>query len=195
MARDRSVIDMEDYFLQKKFADVTDASNLSAILTENEIKLIAEEIARCRNSFEHAAKNWFWVTSKSSVRVLFDLWDGQRLVLEKLDDMRRRGKSPATVVIKSRQLGLSQLGCALAAHKCIFHSGQKALIMSEDENKTKLLWNQYILPIYQDLPWFLKPQASSLSIEKGMILDSDAKRSNSPGLRSTINISPASTTG
>ena len=195
MARDKYVIEMDEYFSQERFSKCVDASGLDAVLSADEIGLIEDELNKCAESFEHAARNWFWIADETGRRMLFNLWDGQRIVLEKLEDMRSRGKSPQVVVIKSRQLGLSQFGCALASHQCFFKSNQKALIMSEDEDKTNKLWNNYILPIYRDLPWFLKPRSSSLSIKTGIILDTDAKKSSEMGLRSSITVTPASTTG
>jgi len=193
--RDKYVVDMEDYFNEPRFSDLNSDEERKAILTETEWDLIRKEIEKCRSDFTHAASNWFWISHKSGQTILFDLWDGQLLVVEKLKDMEKRGKPQYVVVIKSRQLGLSQLGCALACWKCLFMSNQDALIMSEDDDKTKNLWNKYAFPIYRQLPWYLKPEAISQSIEKGLILDSDPKKSSIVGLRSTIKIVSAATTG
>ena len=113
MARDKYVIEMDEYFSQERFSKCVDASGLDAVLSADEIGLIEDELNKCAESFEHAARNWFWIADETGRRMLFNLWDGQRIVLEKLEDMRSRGKSPQVVVIKSRQLGLSQFGCAL----------------------------------------------------------------------------------
>jgi len=193
--RDKYVIEMDEYFNEPRFSDLNTDEERRILLSASEWELVRRELDKCREDFTHAASNWFWISHKSGETILFDLWDGQLLVVEKLKDMERRGKPQYVIVIKSRQLGLSQLGCALACWKCLFKSNQDALIMSEDDDKTKNLWNKYAFPIYRQLPWYLKPEAISQSIEKGLILDSDPKKSSVVGLRSTIKIVSASTTG
>lgn len=195
MARDKYVIELEDYFDQPKFSSVPEGPERWAVLNQAELELLKREIEACKASFIHTASNWFWISDKSGREVLFDLWDGQMLVVEKLQDMASRGKPQYVVVIKSRQLGLSQLGCALGAHKCFFTSNQNGLIISEDDSKTENLWNSYILPIYRKLPWFLRPNAISLTIKNGIVLDSDPKRTNTLGLRSSIKTVSASSSG
>ena len=194
MARLKSVMEMEEYFNSGRFADTPEDSRWM-LLTTDEVAIIAEELKRCQDSFLHAASNWFWISEKSGRPVPLELWEGQRIVYEKMQDMAKRGKPQYVIVIKSRQLGLSQFGTALACHKCFFTANQNALIISEDDEKTRRLWNDYTLPIYRNLPWFLKPQHSSLTIEKGMILDTDPKKSSQPGLRSNIRIVSANSSG
>lgn len=195
MPRDKYVYDLEEYFSSEKFERCkTDAERIS-ICDSSEIEVIKKEIDRCRNDFRHAAKNWFYISHKSGESILFSLWDGQEIVVEKLEDMKSRGKPQYVVVIKSRQLGMSQLGCAIAAWKCLFRSNQDALIISEDDDKTEALWDKYTLPIYRQLPWFLRPNASSISIKKGIILDTDPKETSVVGLRSSIKIVAANSTG
>lgn len=203
--RNKLANDIEEYFTSDRFTktsagilipDTPEGDLIRwGILTDEEKTVIWDEIQRIRDSFEYTAENWFWIAEKGGKETLFNLWDGQILVIEKLKDMYARNKPQWIVVVKSRQLGLSQLGCALGAWKCFFQSNQRGLIMSENDDKTINIWNNYLSPIYRRLPWFLKPQYSSFTLDKGIILDTDPKKTNMPGLRSSITVTPASTTG
>lgn len=203
--RSKLASDLEEYFTSDRFSRTSSGVYIPdtaegdlqrwALINDDERKVILEELNRIREDFIYTAQNWFWIADKSGKEILFDLWDGQILVIEKLKDMYSRNKPQWVIVVKSRQLGLSQLGCALGAWKCLFNSNQNGLIMSEDDKKTTDMWNDYLSPIYRKLPWFLKPEYSSFSLDKGIILDTDNKKSNTPGLRSKIRIVPANTTG
>lgn len=194
MPKDKYVIDLEEYFHSPRFMKKAEEERWG-LLSPEEVSLIAEEIDRCQGDFLHTARNWFMIADKAGRPQTFDLWDGQLLVVEKLKDMQSRGKAQQIVVIKSRQLGLSQLGCALACWRAFFNDNLNAKIISEDDKKTVNLWNDYTLPVYRQLPWFMRPIAMSLSIKEGIVLDTDPKKTNRIGLRSKILIEPASSSG
>jgi len=95
--RDPHVTDMIQYL--EPFA------NCPEKLKSSEIKAIIEEIKRCRESFEYAARNYFWITDKQGRDTLFSLWDSQELILESLYERKRRGLPQKLLILKARQLG------------------------------------------------------------------------------------------
>ena len=158
------------------------------------MRLIAAELERCRSDFRYAASNYFWISDKEGNDRLFELWDGQELVLQKLEDMKKRGKPQRICLIKARQLGLSLLGCGIVAWVCMFRSNRRGMIVSEDEDQSQNLFNSYLSPIYRQLPWWLRPKNSSFKLDTGIVLDVPAKEGGL-GLNSLIRVQWANRKG
>lgn len=74
-------------------------------LTPSEIRGILRELDRCRKDFVYAARNYFWITDKKRREMLFALWPGQELILQKVLDIRAKKKPQKILIIKGRQLG------------------------------------------------------------------------------------------
>ena len=106
--RSSHVWDLVEYLETGKFEKVAEEERYK-LLNKQELTLIASELERCRNDFRYAASNYFWISDKEGNDRLFELWDGQELVLQKLEDMKKRGKPQRICLIKARQLGLSLL--------------------------------------------------------------------------------------
>ena len=75
------------------------------VLTWKEVAAIENEIKKCRNSFEYAARNYFWITNKNRQDVNFSLWEAQELILEKLNYLKSKGRAQKLMILKARQLG------------------------------------------------------------------------------------------
>ncbi len=102
---DRAVQDLIEYFDEERRRYRWDA------LTSREIEVITNEVRKCRASFEYAARNYFRITDKYRREVPFRLWESQELILEKLNELRAKGRPQKLMILKARQLG-----CCLAPH-------------------------------------------------------------------------------
>jgi len=185
-AQDPYVRDLIEYFNQPKFLKVP-ADKRFGKLNEAELSIISDELIKIQADFRYAAGNYFIISDKEGVNRLFRLWDGQELLLQKLEDMKRRGKPQRVCLIKARQLGMSLFGCALVAWRCMFNSNHNGLIVSEDQVQTENLFANYLSPIYRMLPWWLSPRNSSFTVDKGIIFDVPAK-DGGIGLNSKIGL-------
>lgn len=74
-------------------------------LTPSEVATILKELDRCRQDFVYAARNYFWISNKKLGDQLFSLWPSQELILEKILELKAKGKPQKLVCIKARQLG------------------------------------------------------------------------------------------
>lgn len=185
--------DLVEYLEGGRFEKVPEEDRFK-LLNKDELGLIAGELERCRSDFRYAASNYFWISDKEGNDRLFELWDGQELVLQKLEDMKKRGKPQRICLIKARQLGLSLLGCAIVAWVCMFRSNRRGMIVSEDEDQSQNLFNSYLSPIYRQLPWWLRPKNSSFKLDTGIVLDVPAKEGGL-GLNSLIRVQWANRKG
>ena len=184
--QDLYVQDLIEYFNDPRFLKIPEAQRMYK-LSEQDLSVISEEVYRIQEDFRYAARNYFKVSTKEGDTVPFVLWDGQELLLQKLEDMKRRGKPAKVCLIKARQLGMSMFGCGLVAWKCMFMPNRNGMIVSEDQDQSENLFNKYLSPIYRQLPWWLRPVNSSFALDKGIIFDHPAK-TGVVGLNSTIRI-------
>lgn len=185
--RDRSVQEMIDYL------DHPDHNSFDK-LKAKECAYIVEEINKCREDFSYAARNYFWLATKDAQRVLFKLWEGQEIILDRLNWLKSRNTAQKLLIIKARQLGCSTLIEALIAWRTIYFSNINSMIVSYDEKHTayllKMVWH-----FLDNLPWWMKPMSSSRKIREHLELDNpdaEARRSN-PGLNSTLRCTWANT--
>ena len=191
--RDSFVNDICEYFETGKFEKVPEKQRIN-LLNDQEKQLIMDEHAKCSSEFRYAAKNYFWISTKEGLDKLFELWDGQELVLEKLAEIKSRGKAQKIIVVKARQLGLSLLGTALMFWLSGFRPNRNALIASEDEDQSKNIFNAYINPMYRRLPWWLRPANSSFALDEGIKFDLPMKEGKI-GLNSLLRIQWANRKG
>lgn len=75
-------------------------------LKKAEYDLVITEAAKCQNDFSYAARNFFKIVTKQSEDTPFSLWESQELVLERMYEIKAKGKPQKLMVIKARQLGL-----------------------------------------------------------------------------------------
>ena len=74
-------------------------------LTPSEVRVILRELDHCRRDFIYAARNYFYITTKTLQNKLFSLWPAQELILEKVLELKAKGLPQKIIVIKARQLG------------------------------------------------------------------------------------------
>lgn len=184
--RDPIVWDLIEWFDQEKYLKIPEESRMSKLNME-ELGMIAREADRIRQDYRYAARNYFWISDKNGRDVLMQLWDGQELVLQKMEDMKARGKSQKVIVIKARQLGMSIFGCSLLFWVTAFRTNRQGLLVSEDDDQTTNLFNTKLSSMYRMLPWWLRPKASSFTIDKGIVFDVKNK-ADGMGLNSRIGL-------
>ncbi len=192
-SQDLYVQDLVEYFDDPRFLKIPEAQRMSK-LSDADLAVISDEIYKMQGDFRYTAKNYFHISTKEGDSRLFQLWDGQELLLQKLEDMKRRGKPAKVCLIKARQLGMSMFGCALVAWKCMFMPNRNGMIVSEDEDQSLNLFNNYLSPIYKQLPWWLRPVNSSFALDKGIVFDKNAKEGGI-GLNSKIRVQWANRKG
>lgn len=192
--RDKFVSELFEYFHSGKFEKVRDdkSDNTSGdkrwtLLNKDEERLILNELDKIKASFVYAATNFLWINDKEGNELLYSLWPGQELALEKMLDMKSRGKAQRIIIIKARQLGMSLFGTAMMFWISTFKPNRRCLIASEDEDQTTNIFNRNIQPMYRKLPWFLKPRYSSFKIDEGITYDVPIKEGGI-GLNSLLRI-------
>lgn len=157
-------------------------------LTAKELKVVIQEIDRCRDDFSYAARNYFWIVSKETKQdQLFKLWEAQELLLNEIMHMKAQGLSQRIVVIKARQLGLSTIAESLIAHRVVFFRNADCFVVSYNDEHAARLFG-YVQHIYDKLPWWMRPECASREFKEGLILDRkdfDERRLN-PGMNSRV---------
>lgn len=184
--RDAGVNDLIAHFDQEPY--ILDPS----CLTLAEIRQLAGEIKRCQDSFEYAARNYFFIVNKERQDVLLHLNEGQELLLEKIYQLRDRNKPQKIMIIKARQLGCSTLIEALIAWRSMFFPNVAAMVVSHVGTHATFLF-QKMVHIYDQLPWWMKPMLASRKEEEGLIFknpNAEARR-HDPGLNSTVSVQAA----
>ena len=183
-ARDPLVWDLLEYF--KKYDHIPEDKRWQRI-EEKDLTLITNELIKCQNDYRYAAQNYFWISDKSGNDRLLKLWDGQELLLQKMEDMKRRGKAQRVIVLKARQLGMSLFGNSMVFWTCAFKPNRKGLIVSQDIDQSTNLFNSYLTPMYRQLPWWLRPRYSSFKLEEGIVFDVPVKEGGI-GLNSAVRV-------
>lgn len=165
-------------------------------LTPAEIRVILKELDRCRKDFVYAARNYFWITDKNLQDQLFSLWPSQELILEKVLELRSKGKQQKLIIIKSRQLGCSTLIEAMVAWRTMFFSNVNALVVSYDRSHTADVLFPIMTFIYDRMPWWLKPMCAMRKSEEGLHFDNPKPdlRATEPGLNSRVYVKGANST-
>jgi hypothetical protein len=183
-ARDKLVWDLLEYF--KKYEHIPEDKRWKHV-EEKDLTLISNEIMKCQQDYRYAAQNYFWISDKQGNDKLLRLWDGQELLLQKMEEMKKRGKAQRVILIKARQLGMSLFGNSIVFWTCVFKPNRKGLIVSEDIDQSTNLFNTYLSPMYRQLPWWLRPRYSSFSITDGIVFDVPMKEGGI-GLNSAVRV-------
>lgn len=105
--RDPEMSDLIDYFDEPRFHNpkIKSDEDRFELLTVREIQTIQGIADKCRASFSYAARNFFWITTKSRGDQLFKLWESQELIYEELMRLKAKGLHMKMQILKARQLG------------------------------------------------------------------------------------------
>ncbi len=172
--------------LIKHFDQYEDAYKLDpTCIPHKEQLVLAEEIQKCHDSFEYAARNYFWIINKKRIDQLLVLNEGQELIYEKIKQLRAKNLPQKLMIIKARQLGCSTLIEGLIAWKSMFFPSTNAMVVSNVGAHATYLFG-LMTHILDQLPWWMRPMTSSRQEEDGLVFKNpdQAQRRNNPGLNS-----------
>lgn len=189
--RDPEMSDLIDYFDEPRFhgPKIKSDADRFDLLTVREVQTIQGIIEKCRASFSYAARNFFWITTKSRGDQLFKLWESQELIYQELMRLKSKGLHMKVQILKARQLGCSTLIEGLIAWRSMFFRNVNAVVVSFDAEHAADLF-AIMQHVFDSLPWFLKPQCSSREYKDGLKFenpDYDERRKN-PGLNSGVKV-------
>lgn len=190
--RDSAVWDLCDY-LNHKYQKIPLDQRFSR-LDSADLAVIISEIEKCRDSYRYCAKNYLWISDKNGNDKLLTLWPGQEILLQKMEEMKARGKPQKVCLIKARQLGMSLFGSSLVFHCAAFKSNRRGMIVSEDQDQSSNLFSLYLRPMYNQLPWWMQPKYSSFTLDTGISFDLPQKEGGI-GLNSSIRVQWATRKG
>lgn len=112
---------------------------------------IVEEITKCRKDIVYFIENYCRIIHPTDGLVLFKMFDFQKQIVAETLENR------FIVVLKGRQLGVTTLYAAIAAHLAIFHNAKRILIIAnKGENATNFI--DCVKVIIEGLPQFLRPK-------------------------------------
>lgn len=165
-------------------------------LTKSEEATVLKELDRCRKDFVYAARNYFWITTKARQDILLTLWPGQELILQKILEIKGKGKAQRLCIIKGRQLGASTVIEALIAWRTMFFANVNALVVSYDRPHTADVLYPIMTTILDKMPWWLKPMVGSRKNDEGISFENPRPelREENPGLKSRVYVKAANTT-
>lgn len=94
-----------------------------------------EEMAKCAADAVYFVRNYVCLEDKDASQLVqpFDLWPQQEELLRSLCDHR------LNIILKARQLGVTWLALALAAHTMLFRAGRTVVCFSRAEEEAKEL--------------------------------------------------------
>jgi hypothetical protein len=142
--------------------------------------VIRQEYIKCAQDPVHFMKKYCYIQHPQRGRVLFHLYPFQEKVLYHFQ------KNPYSIVLKSRQLGLSTLAAAHALWLMLFHKDKNVLTLATTQATARNLVSK-VLFMYDNLPSWLKVETEeknklSLRLSNGSKIT--AKSSNSDAARS-----------
>lgn len=150
-------------------------------MTQPDLKqIIRQEYIKCVQDPVHFMRKYCFIQHPQRGRILFHLYPYQERVLTHFQ------KNPYTIVLKSRQLGLSTLAAGYALWLMIFHKDKNVLTLATTQATARNLVSK-VLFMYDCLPSWLKEgyeekNKLSLRLKNGSKIT--AKSSNSDSARS-----------
>lgn len=193
--RDPAINELIQYFDSYGIApseDGTEGGWVRLANHPNEIKVIEEQIRKCREDFSWFARNYVWITDKKSKVIPLHLNEGQHLVLDRMAYLKSLKRAQKLICLKARQVGISTLVEAMILWRTVLFSGVSAIIVSNTPSHASYLFGMMQFA-YDKLPWWMRPMTLSRKIEDGLIFDNkdhDDRRVR-PGLNSKISVQAA----
>lgn len=148
-------------------------------------QIIKEEYVKCLSSPEHFMKKYCYIQHPQRGRIMFNLFPFQGKVLNLWQN------NPYSIVLKSRQLGLSTLSAGYSLWLMLFHKDKNVLCLATKQETAKNMVTKTKF-MYDNLPSWLKIPAdennkltlrlSNGSQMKAVSAASDAGRSEAVSL-------------
>ena len=142
--------------------------------------VIRQEYVKCVVDPVHFMKKYCYIQHPLRGRILFHLYPFQEKVLKHFQD------NPYSIILKSRQLGISTLGAGYALWLMLFHKDKNVLTLATTQATARNLVSK-VQFMYDNLPSWLRIDAQeknklSLRLSNGSKIT--AKSSNSDAARS-----------
>jgi hypothetical protein len=143
-------------------------------------QIIRQEYVKCVVDPVHFMKKYCYIQHPLRGRILFHLYPFQETVLKHFQD------NPYSIILKSRQLGISTLGAGYALWLMLFHKDKNVLTLATTQATARNLVSK-VQFMYENLPSWLRIDAEeknklSLRLSNGSKIT--AKSSNSDAARS-----------
>ena len=143
-------------------------------------KAIRQEYIKCAQDPVHFFKKYCYIQHPQRGKILFNLYPFQGKVLSLLDD------NPYSIILKSRQLGISTLSAGYALWLMLFHENKNVLALATTQSTARNLVTK-VKFMYESLPSWLKIETIennklSLHLKNGSKIQ--AKSSSSDAARS-----------
>lgn len=143
-------------------------------------QIIRQEYVKCVVDPIHFMKKYCYIQHPLRGRILFHLYPFQETVL------RHFQENPYSIILKSRQLGISTLGAGYALWLMLFHKDKNVLTLATTQATARNLVSK-VQFMYENLPSWLRIDAEeknklSLRLSNGSKIT--AKSSNSDAARS-----------
>lgn len=154
----------------EELATAREGDKFVRALTRAEQEFVRNEQILCHLDFEYWATRYATIDRDPETgggAGPLKIWETQRIALnimsqvqERQADAVERGETADGIRVafhKARQLGATMLFRTLVMHRHTLHRDQRAMAASVDEDKILELYRRDKL-IYDNLPWFLKPE-------------------------------------
>ena len=116
----------------------------------NDLKqIIKREYLKCIEDPIHFMRKYCTIQHPQKGKIKFDLYDFQEKTLQNLKDNRY------SIILKSRQLGISTLSAGYSLWTMLFQSDKNILVIAKDKDTAKNLVTK-VRVMYQGLPSWLK---------------------------------------
>ena len=143
-------------------------------------QIISQEYIKCAQNPAHFMKKYCFISHPQRGRVIFNLYPFQGKVLNLWKD------NPYSIVLKSRQLGISTLAAGYSLWLMIFHKDKNILCLSKTQETARNMVTK-VKYMYDNLPSWLKvpsDENNKLSLRLNNGSQIKAKSSNSDAARS-----------
>ena len=116
-------------------------------------KVIRQEYLKCAKDPAHFMKKYCQIQHPQRGRIQFNLYPFQEKVLTLFRD------NPYSIVLKSRQLGISTLGAGYSLWLMTFHKDKNVLCIATKQETAKNMVTK-VKFMYENLPSWLKSRCS-----------------------------------
>ena len=115
-------------------------------------KVIRQEYLKCASDPVHFMKKYCFIQHPQRGRIQFALYPFQEKVLSLLQD------NPYSIILKSRQLGISTLSAGFSLWEMLFHKDRNILCIATKQDTAKNMVTK-VKFMYENLPSWLKVDA------------------------------------
>ena len=137
--------------------------------------IIAEEYKRCAKDPIYFFKKYCYIQHRTLGRIKFNLFKFQEMVLAEL------AGHDYSIILKSRQLGISTLTAGLALHMMIFNKDKFVLVIATKQEVAKNMVSK-VRYMYDNLPsWLKEPYSENNKLNLTLKNGSQIKATSSSG--------------